>query len=71
MQDNPSPIRHVFYIIRENRTYDQVLGDVAEGNGDAHLCLFGRRATPNAHALVKKFVLLDNFYANAEVSAGP
>ena len=63
-----SPIKHVFYIIRENRTYDQVLGDVREGNGDPGLTLFGAKVTPNAHALVHQFVLLDNFYVNAEVS---
>ncbi len=64
----PSPIRHVFYVIRENRTYDQILGDMPEGNGDADLCLFGEDVTPNAHALARDFVLLDNFYVNAEVS---
>jgi YVTN family beta-propeller protein len=63
-----SPIRHVFYIIRENRTYDQILGDLPQGNGDPNLCLFGEEVTPNAHALVRDFVLLDNFYVNAEVS---
>ena len=63
-----SPIRHVFYIIRENRTYDQILGDMPEGNGDPNLCLFGEDVTPNAHALAREFVLLDNFYVNAEVS---
>ncbi len=63
-----SPIRHVFYIIRENRTYDQIFGDMPEGNGDPSLCLFGEEVTPNAHALAREFVLLDNFYANAEVS---
>jgi len=63
-----SPIRHVFYVIRENRTYDQILGDVPEGNGDPTLCLFGEEATPNAHALAREFVLLDNFYVDAEVS---
>ena len=63
-----SPIRHVFYVIRENRTYDQILGDVKEGNGDPNLCLFGEEATPNAHALAREFVLFDNFYVNAEVS---
>jgi len=63
-----SPIKHVFYVIRENRTYDQVLGDLAEGNGDPNLCLFGEEATPNAHALAREFVLLDNFYVDAEVS---
>ena len=64
-----SPIKHVFYIIKENRTYDQVLGDVAAGNGDSTLCLFPERVTPNHHALAREFVLLDNFYVNAEVSA--
>jgi YVTN family beta-propeller protein len=64
-----SPIKYVFYIIKENRTYDQVLGDVAEGNGDTSLVLFGERITPNQHKLVKEFVLLDNFYADGEVSA--
>ena len=64
-----SPIKYVFYIIKENRTYDQVLGDVKEGNGDSSLCLFGEKVTPNLHALAKEFVLLDNFYVDAEVSA--
>ncbi|MBF9219960.1 alkaline phosphatase family protein [Hymenobacter ruricola] len=64
-----SPIRHVFYIIKENRTYDQVLGDVPAGNGDASLCLFPEKVTPNHHALTREFVLLDNFYVDAEVSA--
>lgn len=64
-----SPIEHVFYIIKENRTYDQVLGDMPEGNGDASLCLFGENVTPNQHALAREFVLLDNFYVAAEVSA--
>jgi YVTN family beta-propeller protein len=65
----PSPIKHVFYIIKENRTYDQVLGDLKEGNGDPALCLFPEKITPNQHALAKEFVLLDNFYVAAEVSA--
>jgi len=65
----PSPIRYVFYIVRENRTYDQVLGDVKAGNGDPNLCLFPDSVTPNAHRLAQEFVLLDNFYVNAEVSA--
>ena len=65
----PSPIKHVFYIIKENRTYDQVLGDIPEGNGDKDLVLFGEKITPNQHKLVKEFVLLDNFYADGEVSA--
>jgi DNA-binding beta-propeller fold protein YncE len=63
-----SPIRYVFYVIRENRTYDQILGDVTKGNGDSSLCLFGEETTPNAHALAREFVLLDNFYVDAEVS---
>ncbi len=66
---DPSPIKYVFYIIKENRTYDQVLGDVKEGNGDPSLCLFPDSITPNHHALAREFVLLDNFYVNAEVSA--
>jgi DNA-binding beta-propeller fold protein YncE len=65
----PSPIKYVFYIVKENRTYDQVLGDMPEGNGDSTLCLFPERITPNQHALAREFVLLDNFYVNAEVSA--
>jgi YVTN family beta-propeller protein len=64
-----SPIKHVFYIIKENRTYDQVLGDMAEGNGDTSLVLFGEKITPNQHALAREFVLLDNFYVDGEVSA--
>ena len=64
-----SPIKYVFYIIKENRTYDQVLGDIEKGNGDSTLCLFPERVTPNQHALANAFVLLDNFYVNAEVSA--
>lgn len=64
-----SPIKHVFYIVKENRTYDQVLGDVKEGNGDTSLVLFGENVTPNQHRLVKDFVLLDNFYVDGEVSA--
>jgi DNA-binding beta-propeller fold protein YncE len=61
-------IRHVFYIAKENRTYDQVLGDVPGGNGDSSLTLFGASITPNLHALAQRFVLLDNFYTNSEVS---
>ncbi len=66
---DPSPIKHVFYVIKENRTYDQVFGDMGEGNGDPSLCLFTEKVTPNHHALAREFVLLDNFYADAEVSA--
>ena len=66
---DPSPIKYVFYIIKENRTYDQVLGDIPGGNGDTSLVLFGEKITPNQHKLVKEFVLLDNFYVDGEVSA--
>jgi len=66
---DPSPIRHIFYVIKENRTYDQVLGDLPQGNGDTSLVLFGEKITPNQHALAREFVLLDNFYVNGEVSA--
>jgi YVTN family beta-propeller protein len=66
---DPSLIKHVFLIIRENRTYDQMLGDVAEGNGDPSLAVFGGRFSPNAHALVQRFPLLDNFYAPSRQSA--
>jgi YVTN family beta-propeller protein len=66
---DPSPIKYVFYIIKENRTYDQVLGDMKEGNGDTNLVLFGEKITPNQHKLARDFVLLDNFYVDAEVSA--
>jgi YVTN family beta-propeller protein len=66
---DPSLIKHVFLIIRENRTYDQVLGDVAAGNGDPSLAVFGGRFTPNAHALVSRFPLFDNFYDPSRQSA--
>jgi YVTN family beta-propeller protein len=68
-QGQKSPIKHVFYIIKENRTYDQVLGDLPQGNGDSSLTLFGKKITPNQHALAEDYVLLDNFYVDAEVSA--
>ena len=61
-------IKHVIYIVKENRTYDQVLGDLPQGNGDPNRCLFGRQVTPNQHALAERFVLLDNFYDCGEVS---
>jgi YVTN family beta-propeller protein len=64
-----SPIEHCVYIIKENRTYDQVFGDDPRGNGDADLCLFPDKVTPNHHALAREFVLLDNFYVESEVSA--
>ncbi len=65
----PSPIKHVIYVLKENRTYDQVLGDMKQGNGDPGLCLFGENVTPNQHAIASEFVLLDNLYVDAEVSA--
>lgn len=65
----PSPLRHVIYIVRENRTYDQILGDLEIGNGARALCLFPEDVTPNAHALAREFTLLDNFYVDGEVSA--
>jgi hypothetical protein len=61
-------IKHVIYIVKENRTYDQVLGDVAGGNGDSALTLFGASVTPNLHALAQRFVLLDNTFVDSEVS---
>jgi YVTN family beta-propeller protein len=63
-----SPIKHVFYVIRENRTYDQVLGDLPKANGDASLTLFGEDVTPNGHAIARTFTTFDNFYVDAEVS---
>ncbi len=66
---DPSPIKYCIYIIKENRTYDQVFGDMPEGNGDPNLCIFGEQVTPNHHALARRFVLLDNFYVESEVSA--
>ena len=65
----PSPIKHVVYVIKENRTYDQVLGDVPAGNGDPSLCIFGERVTPNQHRMVSDFVLLDNTYCSGILSA--
>jgi YVTN family beta-propeller protein len=64
-----SPIKYVFYILKENRTYDQVLGDMPGGNGDTSLVLFGKNITPNQHKVAAEFVLLDNFYVDGEVSA--
>jgi DNA-binding beta-propeller fold protein YncE len=71
---DPSPIKHVIYVVKENRTYDQVFGDLAagpnpKGNGEPELCLFPRRVTPNHHKLAEEFVLLDNTYVDGEVSA--
>src|SRR5262249_27099496 len=70
---DPSPIKYVIYIIKENRTYDQVFGDLAtgpnpRGNGDPSLCMFPRKVTPNHHKLAEEFVLLDNLYCNGQVS---
>jgi phospholipase C len=65
----PTPLKYCIYIIKENRTYDQVLGDLPPGNGDPSLCLFPEFITPNHHALAREFVLLDNFYVEGEVSA--
>jgi len=72
--DEPKPevlskIKHVIYIVKENRTYDPMLGDMKEGNGDPSLVLFGEKITPNQHKLAREFVLLDNFYVSADVSA--
>jgi YVTN family beta-propeller protein len=66
---DPSLINHVFLIVRENRTYDQILGDVAAGNGDPSLAVFGGKDTPNVHELVKRFPLLDNYYNPSRQSA--
>ncbi|HEY7117890.1 MAG TPA: alkaline phosphatase family protein [Tepidisphaeraceae bacterium] len=65
----PSVFEHVVYVIKENRTYDQVLGDIGRGNSDPRLCVFGSDVTPNHHALAQEFVLLDNYYCNGVVSA--
>jgi YVTN family beta-propeller protein len=65
----PSVFQHVVYIIKENRTYDQVLGDMKEGNGDSSLCVFGEEVTPNQHKICREFVLLDNTYCSGLVSA--
>ena len=65
----PSMFRHVLYIIKENCAYDQILGNVAAGNGDRELCVFGQRVTPNQHKLVREFALLDNTYCCGILSA--
>ena len=65
----PSPIRHVIYVIKENRTYDQVLGDMEGGRGDPALAVFGKSVTPNHHKLSREFVLFDNFHTDGDVSA--
>lgn len=66
---DPSVFKHIVYIIKENRTYDQLFGDLKQGNGDAGLCIYGREVTPNHHALAEQFLLLDNFYCNGVCSA--
>lgn len=65
----PSVFKHVVYIIKENKTYDQVMGDIPEGNGMASLCIFGKNVTPNEHQLVKDYLLMDNYYASGKSSA--
>jgi YVTN family beta-propeller protein len=66
---DPSVFEHIVYIIKENRTYDQVFGDLPQGKGDPSLCIFGREVTPNHHALAEQFALLDNYYCNGVLSA--
>lgn len=63
-----SPIQHVLYVVMENRTYDQMFGDLKEGNGDPYLCMYGEKVTPNRHKLAREYTLLDNIYCNGEVS---
>lgn len=65
----PSTIEHVVYVIKENRSYDQLFGDMPEGEGDPKLCVFPDKVTPNHHALAREFVLLDNYYCNGVLSA--
>lgn len=65
----PSVFKHVVYIIKENRTYDQILGDVKAGDGDSALCIFGKQITPNTHKLCEDFLLMDNYYASGKCSA--
>jgi len=64
-----SPIKHVIYIIKENRTYDQVFGDIKKANGDTSLVMFGKDVTPNHHKLAEEFVLMDNYYCSGVLSA--
>jgi YVTN family beta-propeller protein len=65
----PSVFKHVVYIIKENRTYDQILGDMKQGNGDPKLCIYGADITPNTHKLASEFMLLDNFHVSGKCSA--
>ena len=67
--DGKSPVEHVIYIVKENRTYDQILGGLGKGNGDPSLVIFGENAMPNHYKLAREFVLFDNFYVNSDVSA--
>ena len=67
--DKPSPIEHVIYIVKENRTYDQVFGKIGKGNSDPSLCLFDESEAPNHYKLAREFILFDNFYVNSDVSA--
>ena len=69
LPDQTSFFKHVVYIIKENRTYDQVFGDMAQGDGDTSLVEFGREVTPNHHQLAENYVLLDNFYCSGVLSA--
>ena len=66
----PSVFKHVLYIIKENRTYDQVLGDMPAGNGDPALCMFGEKITPNTHKLSEDFLLLDNYFGSRQMFSG-
>jgi DNA-binding beta-propeller fold protein YncE len=65
----PSVFKHVVYVLKENRTYDQVFGDMPKGDGDPSLCIYGERVTPNQHAISDQFALLDNYYCNGVLSA--
>jgi YVTN family beta-propeller protein len=65
----PSVFKHVIYVIKENRGYDQIFGDIKEGDGDPSLCIFGEEVTPNQHALARQFTLFDNFYCSSSLSA--
>ena len=67
-ENGSSPIHHVIYILKENRTYDQIFGDIKEANGDPSLVMYGEAITPNEHALARQFGILDNFYDSGEVS---
>ena len=68
-QQPQSPVQYILYVVKENRTYDEVLGDLGKGNGDPKLSIFGERVTPNHHKLTREYVLFDNFYTNGDVDA--